>query len=196
MSFDTNKITVQYLANNIYCKQKNDDYINNFNYNMIDILFYKKRIIETFTKQLKGLNVNPEIDGIFNNYLNELIYNFTNSDKHEEYQKQYTNNNENNTIIQDTSTNDIIVQDTLTNDILVQDTSTNDIIVHDTSTNDIKCDTIKTLSYNNLKPINNKNTLDRFIINKKKNVDIIYPEIKKINIHTEYYKNKNKTISK
>lgn len=90
MSFDTNKITLQYLANNIYNKLDNIDNKDKI-INQEDILFYKKRLIKVFKLQLKNYKLNNEIDNIFNNYVNELIYTFKLEDKNEEIQKDLKN---------------------------------------------------------------------------------------------------------
>ena len=156
MDFDTNKITLQYLANDIYSKTPKENKIINHE----DVLFYKARLIKIYKLQLKNYKVNKDIDNIFNSYISNLIYYFKIEDRNEEIQ-----NTLNNTIDS--------IQD-------IQLHKARKEIEHDISYN------IDKLMYKTTKA---KADIKHFVINKKKE-EIIYPEVKKINIETEYYKRK------
>ena len=166
MDFDTDKITLQYLANDVFNKTQNKTQNKNKIINHEDILFYKKRLLKVFKLQLKNGRINSEIDNIFNNYISNLIYIFKIEDRNEEIQNTLKIYNVNNKISKNSNNID----------------SCNNI---DSSNN------IDKIMYKN---IIKKPNIERFVINKNKK-EINYPKIKKINIKTEYYKYKyNKNI--
>ena len=95
MDFDTNKITLEYLANNIYNKSSHNTDNKIINYE--EVLFYKKRLLKVFKLQLKNYKVNNDIDNIYNKYITNLIYSFKVEDRNEEIQKNLNNMNEDTT---------------------------------------------------------------------------------------------------
>ena len=156
MDFDTDKVTLQYLANNVFNKKYNEN--SNENNKIIhhsDLLFYKKRLLHVFKLQLKNNKINKEVDNIFDCYISNLINIFKLEDRNEEIQNAL-------------KLNDLTIN------------SINENILEDMSCN------INEIMY---KKITKQPNIENFVINKIEH-EIIYPEIKTINIETEYYKRK------
>ena len=165
-----NNITLEYLLNPILYEKINDQK-NLFNEDILkDIKFYRRRICQMTKDMCKENYLNNNLQSIFLNYANDIIYYLKQQDEKDIFQSQYDNlilNNDINNICDISNLENI---DNLDNDIDNLDNDIDNLLL-------------------NIKPKNNN--LDNFV--KKINItntEKILPQIKIANIKDPILKKK------